>query len=178
MRLKPLQLPAYAQDLARLHLVLHGSPAPELPAQRGRLAHAIQAAKALPEAQRQRALQMLERLPDGDRLCHGDFHPDNVLLTARGPLVIDWMTAAQGHPAADVARTRLLLTIGDPPNQGAMRLLLLLGRSQFARGYSQTYQRGAPEVFRQSQAFLPVMAAARLNEEIAPEREKLLKLIG
>ena len=27
-------------------------------------------------------------------LVHGDLHPGNVLMTARGPMVIDWLTAA------------------------------------------------------------------------------------
>jgi hypothetical protein len=42
---------------------------------------------------------------DGGRLLHVDFHPDNVLLSARGPVVIDWANARSGDPAFDVAMT-------------------------------------------------------------------------
>jgi streptomycin 6-kinase len=42
---------------------------------------------------------------EGERLLHLDFHPDNVLLSARGPVVIDWANARAGDPALDVAMT-------------------------------------------------------------------------
>jgi aminoglycoside phosphotransferase (APT) family kinase protein len=40
-----------------------------------------------------------------ERLVHLDFHPDNVLLSPRGPVVIDWANARAGEPALDVAMT-------------------------------------------------------------------------
>ncbi len=39
--------------------------------------------------------------PDG--VLHLDFHPDNIMLTADGPMVFDWSNVAVGPPAADVA---------------------------------------------------------------------------
>jgi aminoglycoside phosphotransferase (APT) family kinase protein len=48
----------------------------------------------------------LHEIPfEGKRLLHLDFHPDNVLLSARGPVVIDWANARAGDPALDVAMT-------------------------------------------------------------------------
>ena len=41
----------------------------------------------------------------GGRLLHVDLHPDNVLLSSRGPVVIDWANARAGNPAFDVAMT-------------------------------------------------------------------------
>ncbi|MFC4034898.1 phosphotransferase [Streptomyces polygonati] len=45
-----------------------------------------------------------------DRILHLDLHPGNIILTPRGPMVIDWSNAAAGAPAADVAMT--LVTVG------------------------------------------------------------------
>jgi aminoglycoside phosphotransferase (APT) family kinase protein len=42
---------------------------------------------------------------DGMKLIHLDFHPDNVLLSPAGPVVIDWTNARCGDPALDVAMT-------------------------------------------------------------------------
>ncbi len=42
---------------------------------------------------------------EGERLLHLDFHPDNVLLSGRGPVVIDWTNARAGEPSLDVAMT-------------------------------------------------------------------------
>ena len=48
----------------------------------------------------------LHEIPfEGERLLHLDFHPDNVLLSQRGPVVIDWTNARAGDPAFDVAMT-------------------------------------------------------------------------
>ncbi|MFD0341691.1 phosphotransferase [Streptomyces sp. NPDC127117] len=48
--------------------------------------------------------------PDpGDRILHLDLHPDNVMLTDRGPVVIDWSNTREGVPAADRAMTSLIL---------------------------------------------------------------------
>ncbi len=41
----------------------------------------------------------------GDRLVHRDLHPMNVMMTADGPMVIDWANASAGDPAFDVADT-------------------------------------------------------------------------
>jgi len=40
---------------------------------------------------------------DGDRVIHLDLHPENVLLVARGPVVIDWRNATDGPPDFDLA---------------------------------------------------------------------------
>jgi streptomycin 6-kinase len=48
----------------------------------------------------------LHEIPfEGGRLLHLDLHPDNVLLSTRGPVVIDWANARPGDPALDVALT-------------------------------------------------------------------------
>jgi len=45
----------------------------------------------------------------GTRLLHLDLHPDNVILTPVGPMVIDWTNARDGAPALDVAMSALIL---------------------------------------------------------------------
>ncbi|MEV4620450.1 phosphotransferase [Asanoa sp. NPDC049573] len=45
----------------------------------------------------------------GDRILHLDLHPDNVMLTARGPVAIDWRNATEGPPDRDVAMSLLIL---------------------------------------------------------------------
>ena len=48
----------------------------------------------------------LHQIPfEGERLLHLDLHPDNVLLSRRGPVVIDWTNARASDPALDVALT-------------------------------------------------------------------------
>jgi aminoglycoside phosphotransferase (APT) family kinase protein len=43
------------------------------------------------------------------RVLHLDLHPDNVILTYRGPVLIDWRNATEGPPDLDVALSALIL---------------------------------------------------------------------
>ncbi|NUP78174.1 MAG: phosphotransferase [Nonomuraea sp.] len=45
----------------------------------------------------------------GHRVLHLDLHPDNVILTARGPVVIDWSNTEEGPPALDCAMSAVIL---------------------------------------------------------------------
>jgi aminoglycoside phosphotransferase (APT) family kinase protein len=52
----------------------------------------------------------LHRIAYGDGvLLHLDLHPKNVLLSARGPAVIDWANARGGEAALDPALTWVIL---------------------------------------------------------------------
>jgi aminoglycoside phosphotransferase (APT) family kinase protein len=49
----------------------------------------------------------------GDRMLHLDLHPANVMLTSRGPVVIDWSGARAGAAGADVAMAYLIMASSD-----------------------------------------------------------------
>jgi aminoglycoside phosphotransferase (APT) family kinase protein len=65
----------------------------------------------------------LHQIPfEDERLLHLDLHPDNVMLTSRGPVVIDWTNAAAGDPAFDVALMWVIAqTVDDPRAAGFAR---------------------------------------------------------
>ncbi|HLL66927.1 MAG TPA: phosphotransferase [Micromonosporaceae bacterium] len=44
-----------------------------------------------------------------DRILHLDLHPENIMMTARGPVVIDWRNAAEGPADLDVALSAVIL---------------------------------------------------------------------
>jgi len=101
----PWRLRRHARTLADLHTRLGAIPAPDW----------------LPEGP----------VP-GDRVVHLDLHPLNVLVTASGPVVIDWTNARAGTPGSDVALTWLLTATGTIPGPrwkvavfGAFRRVLL-----------------------------------------------------
>ena len=65
-----------------LQVAMHNCAGPELSSQRERLRDAILGAPRLTARMKERVLQALDRLPDGDVICHGDYHPDNVIMAA------------------------------------------------------------------------------------------------
>jgi aminoglycoside phosphotransferase (APT) family kinase protein len=160
---------------ARVHEVV--AP-PSLPDLRPHLEGRIRRADLAPEIEAM-ALRQLDLMPDGDRLCHGDFHPANVLLGPDGESVIDWTDVTRGDPQADVARTRLMLRMGDvaPGTATFIRLTAPVGRGLLLRAYLRAYGRQCPlDETRLAGWELP-HAAARLGERIPAEVGPLTKLL-
>ncbi len=164
-----------ARLLAELQAEMHSRPGEGLQPQKERLEHHIRRAGELDENLRRALLERLRRLPQGRALCHGDFHPENVQMTAGGPVVIDWIDASCGHPLGDAARTLLLLSVGAPVG-GASRLLLDLLRRRFWKLYLRRYLQLTGVEEARLREWLPVAAAARLHENIPGETEQLLRL--
>lgn len=176
LRAQPWRVLGLARALAGTHLAVHQVRAPAaLPALRQVLAVRIHDA-VMPPDLRDYALRVLGRLPDGDRLCHGDYHPGNVLLAIDRVAVIDWSNAARGAPEADHARTMLLLRWADPVADTtlASRALITAGRSGFAHAYARAYHAGLSRPLRQVSSWLVVHAAARLAEGIEVEHGPLI----
>jgi tRNA A-37 threonylcarbamoyl transferase component Bud32 len=135
----PWRLGEYGRLLAGLHHRLH-----ELPALPG-----------LPEA----------GVP-GDRLVHRDLHPLNVLMTAGGPVVIDWANAAAGDPAYDVADAWVLFATAEVPGSRFDRVLAAVGRRFFLRGFLHASDRDA------ARAAIPAAVEHRLRDRNMTEGEK------
>ena len=171
----PWRIISYARKLAELHASMHAQPMQaDLSPLRRRLEHKIRDAKPLPENLRSTALKALETMPDGDRLCHGDFHLGNILLSQPEPTIIDWIDASIGSPLADVARTSILaqgMVMAEPQFFSYQRLGLRLMHTVYLRRYFQLRPGGLDEYRR----WLPIVAAGRLNEGITGWEEWLLK---
>jgi Ser/Thr protein kinase RdoA (MazF antagonist) len=176
MNARPWRLFKYARSLAELQVQIHRQSITGLPSYKGRLSYDIYNTPQLNEDLRNRVFVLLEALPEGQNLCHGDYHPGNVLITERGPVVIDWMTACAGSPAADVARTGLLLNVGAKNADKQVHPILRVMISLFHRTYLNRYHMLNPNMGTEIGRWTPVIAAARLNENIAPEREALIQM--
>ena len=176
LKRQPWRLTALARLMAELHAALHQIVLPELNAQPARLSEQLAAAPGLTNFTCSHLLEKLERMQSGvQALCHGDFHPDNVILTATGPVIIDWLTATSGDPAADVARSRLLLEIGQPVHDQSLRgrLLIAAVRRLFVSRYLKHYCKLTGLSESRLKAWEPIVAAARLSEGIMPEEAVL-----
>jgi Ser/Thr protein kinase RdoA (MazF antagonist) len=155
-----------------LQRAIHACRVPALEPLAARLSHRIAQVRGVPEPARQAALAMLAAAPESDVLCHGDFHPINVIMAGTGAVAIDWLDAARGDPALDVTLTLVYLRHARP---GAFDAGY---RAAFVEAYIEQC-RGAwdgrlDELTRWQ---LPV-ALARLAQPVEPsERAALLDLI-
>jgi aminoglycoside phosphotransferase (APT) family kinase protein len=93
---RPWTVGGQARLLAKLHGLVHQVPAASLP-------------------------DLVEPLPFGTParetsvLLHRDLHPQNVMLTPNGPVIIDWEGARFGPAAADIAMTWIIIGFSDIP---------------------------------------------------------------
>jgi uncharacterized protein (TIGR02172 family) len=166
-----------ARLMAELHAQMHACRPTGLPAQRDQLQQKIEAAHPLPESLKRAALDALDQLPDDTVLCHGDYHPDNILVSARGSVILDWTAAACGHPLADVARTTLIMRHAAVPSHMPGRRLIEAGRRLWYQVYLHRYGQLRSVRPQQVDAWLLPVAAARLAEGIPEEVELLSKLV-
>jgi aminoglycoside phosphotransferase (APT) family kinase protein len=93
----------------------------------------------------QRAEELGPRAMDGlPVVCHGDFHPLNVMVDGDGASVIDWTDAGLGPRETDVARTSLLFHIAAIAAGSAVeRAILKVAGPRLSRRYLRTYEAGA-----------------------------------
>lgn len=160
-RNQPQLLDQALAAMVALQLRLHETVETRLPSLSTRLADRIAVAPGLDEAHRAALVSRLGQLPRDSRLCHGDFHPFNLVGPLDRLVIIDWLDATSGPPAADACRTYLLL-LNTVPGLAEAYLALYGARS------------GRPR--DEIMAWLPLMAAARLAEGILAEAAALRHL--
>lgn len=170
---KPWRVIQLGRMLAELHAQMHTCVfEADVPHQRKKLEYKLRNTDALPTALKTALTARLLSLPDGDRVCHGDFHPANVLINSGSATVIDWIDASRGNPLADVARTSII-TLGAVASSQIPEPVLKVFVRVFHAAYLKHYFRLRPGGEDEYRRWLPIVAGARLNENI-PELEKWL----
>lgn len=170
---KPWKVFQYGRMLAELHAQMHECVfEADIPSQRRKLERKIQGVDVLPAPLKTALTTSLLSLPDGDRVCHGDFHPANVLISGNNATVIDWIDAARGNPLADAARTTVILlgaaNTAQTPDL-VVKMFTKLSHAVYLREYFRLRPHGMDEYHR----WIPIVAAGRLTEGM-PELEKWL----
>jgi aminoglycoside phosphotransferase (APT) family kinase protein len=161
--------------LAEVQLALFELVPPvTLPDQRDRLVSKIRWSAANVDASLALALDLLPERTGTPRLCHGDLHPSNVIVSKDGPVLVDWFDGCRGDPVADVARSSLTLLA-----HGATTPTHLPGSDRhtlgvLTRAYLSRLQESLeipPDLLSRWQA---INAVARLAEGVS--REPLLEV--
>ena len=106
---QPWKLKGFGRDLAELHESLHLLSAPDW----------------MPNAP----------CGLGERVLHMDLHPLNIIISNKGPVVIDWTNAARGNPMVDVAATWVLLASANVPGGRLQSAMAKFGRGILLRSF-------------------------------------------
>ena len=159
-------------EMAALHARLHALPADSMATDDPNLRINLPRSP-LSAVQRARVEARVAAIRRPDALCHGDFHPGN-LLRVRGTLyLIDWEKAHRGDPAADVARTLVMLRHGGEPDRHPGERPL---RRWGAAVYLNRYLRHTPvaDAAERIEQWLPVQLALKLPH-VGPRDQARMK---
>lgn len=108
-------------------------------------------------------------------LVHGDFHPDNIMVTENGLYVIDWSNGARGCAAADVAMSSVTLRAGALPEISPFASVLInAGRQLSHRLYLRSYLKNSRVSPNDVRNWIFAATCYRLSYGIRDEQEFLL----
>lgn len=177
-----IRIDYYSRILAHNHIAIHNNlvNSEQDFTVKEKLVFDIKAVEVMTDEEKDFVIKYLTELSDGDSLCHFDYHPGNIMIQGKEPVIIDWMTACVGNPCADVARTYIILTYGELPNAGYfVRKLVTLFQRHVCKIYYREYIKKSKLKKKEIEKWMLPVAAARLREWIpASEKKALLAFVN
>lgn len=147
-----------------LQLKMHSIVADSLEPMSSKLRRQIESADILGKRHKLKLIKKLETFTYENRLCHGDYHLFNLIMTDTNVAIIDWVDASAGDVRADVCRSYLLYT------QFSVELAEL---------YLKIYCEKSGLVKDEILEWAPIIAGARLSESVASENaDRLLDIVN
>lgn len=155
----------YLNLFVDIQLIILSNEVPLLNRIKEKFTRKLENATNIDENTKYELLQRLQGMKNHNKLCHGDFHPSNVIVTEDESIyVIDWAHVTQGNASADAARTYLLFSI-DKKEALAEKYLNLFAEKS-----------GIPK--ENIQRWIPIVAATQMTKNIPEEQAFLSKWIN
>ena len=143
---------------------IHRIDAESLESMFERLARKIELATILDKKKKALLIHKLESMSLEKKLCHGDYHFNNLIVSDSEVSIIDWVDSCSGDIRADVYRT-YLTCLQISKDLADLYLCHYCDKSGLTK--EEIYQ------------WAPIISAARLSENDTSERiEQLLKIIN
>jgi len=144
----------------KIHLVVADSLEPMTE----KLKRQIESANKLDNRQKSALIQKIDTMIFENRLCHGDYHLFNLIMSDNNVTILDWVDSSAGDIRADVYRTYLLYL------QFSKELA-----DMYLRLYCEKSGLLKDEVFQ----WAPIIAGARLSESVLSENsERLIDIVN
>ena len=179
----PTLISDFANRVATLQLEMHQlDQQPAIRRQKDKLEENLGRPSPLPDNYKAILLEQLRNMPDGESLCHGDFHPGNIVVTAERDVIVDWNDCSIGNPLADLARSTILfiggITGNEEPNPD-FEAQVTKFHDLYLDRYFELYapneaDRAAAKA--EYEAWIPIIAGARLCEGITSLEPWLLSV--
>lgn len=133
----PDKVEDYLDLMVNLQTEMHKKRVPLLPRLKDKMLNKI-AQTSFSDTVKYELQMRVESMPKHLKLCHGDFCPENVIVTAEGKIyLIDWAHATQGNASCDVARTYLTFCLQGKQDLAEKYLEKFCAKTNTAKSYVQ-----------------------------------------
>ena len=175
----PWKVKKIGRSMAHVHSNLNNTIALNISDQKLHLIGKIKLSSDLLGGKLDIIIEYTNKLPSSNNLCHGDFHPQNIISSPKGYVVLDWGDAYAGNKFSDVARTFIIFNSPHLPRNVSSRIarILLPIRNQLCSSYLKEYMNITKSSWLDIQPWILPIAAARLEENIPDEQDWLLQVI-
>ena len=164
LKLKSSEFGEYLDKFVELQIKVHNTDCMLLYKLRDKLNYKIEASELL-GTKRFELRSKLERLEKQEKLCHGDFTPENIIIDSKGDFyIIDWAHAAIGNIYCDVAISYLELLINYSED--------------LAKSYLDKYCEKTKIKQEVVLEWLEIVAAARISKAKKEEKKFLMKILN
>jgi tRNA A-37 threonylcarbamoyl transferase component Bud32 len=171
-------LAKYARILAELHVMINSFKVNYPSNLVQELTSKVSYTGRLDSKTKYRINEALAKLPESNEICHYDFHPDNIIMSPKGPVIIDWANVLVGNSLADVTRTSLILgSSALPPGDCPYWLKDRASRLYFHDEYLQDYLKLSNKSKADLEPWIQPIAVARLSEGILEDEQYLMAII-
>lgn len=173
------QLKKTAQQFGKLHRKIHESSVPGLKTITEKFEWRLHQYKDIDADSLNKLMEFLNS-SEKRVLCHGDLHPENVIVEENNRMrVIDWVDAYCGDPLSDVARSYYLLKHGTPPGKKSNyeRMTEQPAKEFISRVYLKSYFDGRPIPIRELDMWGLIIRICRSFEGIEEEKDALKQSI-
>lgn len=135
----------------------------------------IDEAKEIDNSVKYELMTRLSSMKNHTKLCHGDYCPDNIIVSVdkKGKITdvtaVDWVHATKGNASADIANTYLLLVLQFADNKKL---------SDIPEMYIEKFCELTNTKRSYVNEWLPLVAAARITKKKEEEKELLEKWLN
>lgn len=162
MEEQPEHRDEYIEDMVELQLSVHAKSIVGIVRLKEMLRSEIEGLNEIDHIKKYELLTRLDSTPKHAKLCHGNFGPENIIVTDDDEVyILDWAGAATGNASADVARTYLKLS---------------LVSTEMAEKYMNLFCEKTGTSKKYVQEWLPIMAASTLAKGFYTKEERELLL--
>jgi thiamine kinase-like enzyme len=179
MKRQPIRMVKLARELGKIHRRMHANRVEGLAKMRNVYGDRLLRYPALNNNMKDELIKFLEN-DINNSLCHGDFHPENVMVDNDGRMwVVDWVNAYSGNPVSDVARTYYLLSKGTSPGESSLLIqaVEIFAGHFISRAYLKSYFRDQKFPKAEFDKWLLIIQITRYSEGIKEEQAYLEKAI-